>query len=258
MNEERDSSPRSGKIVNANAPDNGGLPKRPARREPMLNLPGFVTALAGLLIAIHIVRAVLLPENWYEYVLIAFSFLPARYGGEGAGLAPLLAAWWTPITYSLLHAGWLHLVLNLFWLAAFATPLCRRIGGARTLAIAIFASLGGALAHFLAFPLQWVPVIGASAVVSGFMGAAARFVFTGPPGARMNPFGPALSIRDSLFDPRFLICVGVWLALNALAGSGIAPIGGAEARIAWQAHMGGFLAGFLTFGLFDRGDVRGA
>ena len=53
------------------------------------------------------------------------------------------------------------------------------------------------------------------------------------------------AIRVSLF-------VGAWIGLNALFGLGSVPLGqGAGQEIAWQAHLGGFLAGLLLFNAFD-------
>ena len=42
-----------------------------------------------------------------------------------------------------------------------------------------------------------------------------------------------------------------WFGLNFLFGSGILPLG-VEGQIAWEAHMGGFLFGWLGFAAFDQ------
>ena len=63
---------------------------------------------------------------------------------------------------------------------------------------------------------------------------------------------PASSLMATLRDPRFLIFLGVWIGLNALFGLGSISIGeGAGQEIAWQAHIGGFVAGLLLFNAFD-------
>ncbi|WP_204271566.1 rhomboid family intramembrane serine protease [Escherichia coli] len=43
----------------------------------------------------------------------------------------------------------------------------------------------------------------------------------------------------------------VWIVLNVVFGAVSLPIAGAEGQIAWQAHLGGFLAGLLLFRFFD-------
>ena len=45
--------------------------------------------------------------------------------------------------------------------------------------------------------------------------------------------------------------LAVWLGVNLLMGLGFGTPG-MEGRIAWEAHIGGFLAGFLLIRLFDR------
>lgn len=200
-------------------------------REPIFNAPPVVPAACLALALIHVVLWSALAEGAREQALMALAFDPARYGPMGA-LAPFaLAKWWTPLTYSLLHGSWTHLGINVVWLLAFATPVVRRIGAARALALAAAASLGGALAHTLANGTAIAPMIGASAVVAGFMGAAAHL---------------AISARG-LADNRLLAFVGVWLLTNWLFGSGLVDLAGDGAAIAWQAHVGGFAAGLGLF-----------
>ena len=62
---------------------------------------------------------------------------------------------------------------------------------------------------------------------------------------------PALPLTAVLRDPRVLIFLGVWFGLNLLFGIGSLSLDGGEQAIAWQAHIGGFLAGLLAFALFD-------
>jgi membrane associated rhomboid family serine protease len=54
-----------------------------------------------------------------------------------------------------------------------------------------------------------------------------------------------------LRDPRFLLFLAVWMGLNALFGFGTLSFGEAGQQIAWQAHIGGFVAGLLFFAAFD-------
>jgi membrane associated rhomboid family serine protease len=230
-------------------PEGHGQP--PFRRERAFNIPTFVLLFAGIMIAIHAIRAELLTRAQDVWVLVLFAFIPARYGQE-ASLYPFpLAAFWTPLSYSLLHADWMHVTVNLLWLAAFGSPLAVRIGNLRLLVLTIVTSLGGALMHYLWYVGDSAPMIGASAIVSGYMGAAARFAFQPGGRGRLNIHGPALPLARSFTDTRFLTFLAVWLGLNFVFGSGLVPLAG-EAGIAWQAHVGGFIAGILAFSLLDR------
>ncbi len=48
-----------------------------------------------------------------------------------------------------------------------------------------------------------------------------------------------------------LAFIAVWFGLNLLFGMGTVSVTGEDQSVAWQAHVGGFVAGLLLFGLFD-------
>jgi membrane associated rhomboid family serine protease len=166
---------------------------------------------------------------------------------------------WTFFTYAFLHADLLHIGLNLAWLLPFGTALARRFGTWRYVVFMLVVAAAGAFAHLVSHSGAMVPMIGASAAISGAMAAALRFVFQrgGPLGLwRLDSPGdsyrvPAGPLLATLRDPRFLIFLGVWIGLNALFGLGSTSMVGDGQEIAWQAHIGGFVAGLLLFTAFD-------
>lgn len=229
-----------------------GFPERPRKREPAFNLPGSLVGALALLTLIHIVRTYLLTPEQDEWVLLQFAFISPR------NLPQIMAAdwaWlWTPVTYSFLHGSWEHLIFNGFWMVAFGAPVIRRIGPARFVA---FWCLSAAAAVGLHCALHWgevVVVIGASGVVSGLMGAAARFVFS-PSGRISRQFAHLnrlMTIREALSNRSVLVFSAIWFLTNFAIGFGQFFGGSEGAPIAWEAHIGGFLFGFLFFPLFDR------
>ncbi|WEX79149.1 rhomboid family intramembrane serine protease [Sinorhizobium numidicum] len=219
-------------------------------REPAFNLPAGLTGILLFLVAVHALRTYVLSVAADQELILNFAFLPARYT---IPLADQGLVWlWTPVTYSFLHGSWEHLIFNIFWMVAFGAPVVRRIGLAR---LAIFWCLSAASAVALHVAFHWgemVVVIGASGVVSGFMGAAARFVFS-PSGRISRQFAHLnrrLSLTETLSNRSVLVFTGIWFLTNFLVASGIFSIGGAG-TVAWEAHIGGFLFGILLFGLFD-------
>jgi membrane associated rhomboid family serine protease len=195
--------------------------------------------------------------------LLTFAFIPARYdtnllvggsfpGGFGADL-------WTFFTYAFIHADLMHIGLNLAWLLPFGSALARRFGAWRYTGFMLVAAGAGAFAHLLSHPGAMVPMIGASAAISAAMAAALRFVFqAGGPLALWRGHAdnhayrvPAAKLGATLRDPRFLLFLGVWIGLNALFGLGTVPLGEEGQQIAWQAHIGGFIAGLFLFSAFD-------
>lgn len=253
------------------------------RREPVLNLPTPVTALLAALVLVHAVRDLALAPATDLRLLLDLAFVPARWtlwwdpssaesvlaaakasaAGSGA-LGEALARFavenggarpWTALTYAVLHGSWLHVVLNSVWLAAFGSPVARRCGAGRFFALAAVSAAGGAVLHLAAHPLSAAPLIGASAAGAGLMGACVRFIFA-PPEPWPTRDGmvlrqPALGFHRLLVEPRVLLFVGVWLATNYLFGVGAGPMGITDANVAWEAHVGGFVAGLLLFPLLD-------
>lgn len=239
--------------------DDQSLPPPP---EPIFNLPKVVSGLALLLIGIHVVDAFLLSRSLRIEVLLAYGFLPARYlpdavtlyqlpGGEGAKV-------WSFLTYAFLHGGWAHLFINVLWMAVFGSAVARRFGTTRFLLLSAVCAIAGAGLHLGLHFGETVPMIGASAAISGQMAAATRFVFDmgGPLGAmrRTDDLAyrrPASSLSATLSNPRVAMFMLVWFGINLLFGLVSLPIAGEGGSIAWEAHIGGFVAGFALFSLFD-------
>lgn len=231
--------------------------------EPMFNVPSAIVATVALLTLIHLLRAYVLPDDVDSLMVFTLAFDPARYGdGMLAGAdvpGGFGAKIWTFVTYALIHGNWMHLGFNVLWLLPFGSAVARRFGNLRFFAFFAVTAAAGALAHLAAHYGENLPVIGASAAVSGMMAAAMRFVFQrgGPVQMMQQSSGgyhvPALTLGRALRDRRIVIFLAVWFGLNLLFGmSSISgAIGSGGAPVAWQAHIGGFLAGLLLFGVFD-------
>jgi membrane associated rhomboid family serine protease len=242
--------------------DDGMRPPREDRdSQRAINAPGVILALIAILVGIHVVRTVM-SSDLDVRSLFLFAFLPARYDAavlQGAVLPGGMAAdVWTFFTYAFLHGDWIHLSFNCVWLLAFGSAVAWRFGPVRFLLFSAICTAAGAALH-LAF--HWgdtLPVIGASAAISGHMAAAIRFMFQ--PGAPLGLFSfsgratfrvPALSLGEALRDSRVVVFLVAWFGVNLLAGLGALAVAGEETTIAWQAHIGGFVAGLILFPLFD-------
>ena len=228
-------------------------------REPILTLPGALTAYVALIAIVHL--RVFLPPELENWTIEVFGFIPKRYdptlldipypGGSGAKV-------WTFVSYSLLHANLSHIGFNVLWLLPFGSALARRFGATRFFVFMAVTAAAGALAHLLTHEHAIAPMIGASASVSGTMAAAIRFAFVqgsflsfsrGDADAAAKV--PALSLAGALRNRRVLGFLAVWFGVNIIFGVGSIAIGADGASVAWQAHIGGFLAGLMLFSLFD-------
>jgi membrane associated rhomboid family serine protease len=231
------------------------LPKPPAR-EPAIRMPAVVWGAIALMAVIHAVRVYALSEAADDWLLYHFAFIPARY------IFPISEqdfGWLTgPLTSSLLHADWLHFAVNSFWLAAFASPLAERWGTLRFIAFWIASAVVSAFAYGAAIGFADAYLIGASGVASAVTGAACRFALPIRRGRDRSfaRLAPRLGIVEALRQPSVAVFIGAWALSNGLVVFGIGMPEGEAYNIAWQAHVGGLLFGYLAFGLFDFGAPR--
>jgi membrane associated rhomboid family serine protease len=232
------------------------------RSEPMFNVPAVVIAVIAVCVFVHVARVYFLTPDQDVDFLLTFSFIPARYDSALALDGGLPGGWaanvWTFFTYAFIHGDFMHLAVNTVWLLPFGAAVARRFGTARFLAFFAVTAAAGAGAHLLTHPGAEQPVIGASAAISGFMAAATRFAFQrgGPlslfrAGDEESYRVPAAPLLVALRDPRIIVFLAAWFGMNILFGLGSIAIIGEEQQVAWQAHIGGFLAGLLLFSLFD-------
>jgi membrane associated rhomboid family serine protease len=238
------------------------IPQSPdaAGRQPIFLVPTIVTALVGLMAAIQLADAFVFNNETRQLFTIWFAFIPIRLldpAGLPGGFWPLL---WTPFTHAFLHAGFEHLIMNCAWLAIFATPVARRYGAMPTLILFLVSAFVGALA-FAATTLPGVAVlVGASGGVSGLTGAAMRFMFQPvlvgqhPETGERIVLGRRLaSFKDLLANAQARTFIAFWVLLNAAVPL-LPLVIGQSVQVAWQAHLGGFFAGILLVGLFERRD----
>jgi membrane associated rhomboid family serine protease len=232
------------------------IPTEPPANEPVFNVHAVVVAVLALLVSVHVARSFLSPDHDL-WVVVAGAFIPGRYGTGGTELpGGVSALYLSPLTHMFLHGDWLHLALNAAWLLAFGGAIAARTGTLRFLIFFVLCGLGGALAFYIVNPELVQPMIGASGAISGLMGGTLRFLF---PAMESGGFRrlreaprtiPLMSLSETLQDRRVLMTSAILVVLNLLTiiGFGTAQYSGG---IAWEAHLGGYVIGLFTYGLFD-------
>ena len=175
----------------------------------------------------------LIAANVIVYLL--FSLAGAGSGGFRAMvLVPQLALLrpWTLVTYMFLHAGFMHLALNMLGLYFFGPRLEARMGSTHFLRLYMCGGLGGALFSFLP---PMAPVVGASGAVFAVLLGFARYW----PMAPVYIWG-ILPIRAR------------WLILFLAGYSLFAGITQVNDGTAHFAHLGGFAGALVYLRLRDR------
>lgn len=203
-----------------------------ARRYP----PVVVWSVIGIS-ALAFLYQVGLPPRVLDRFLFDFALVPSRFFGQ---LSFVATSDWTPfLTNIFLHVGWLHLILNMWTLRIFGPAVEDRLGPVRVAQFYLFCGVAAGLAHALANPDSVVPALGASGGIAGVIGCYARMF----PAARLVVIVPILFI-PLFFEVSALAFAMIWFAMQVIPG--LMSLGDvASGGIAWWAHIGGFVAGWL-------------
>jgi membrane associated rhomboid family serine protease len=201
---------------------------------------------------------VVLNPDGYVQLVFWFAFQPLRIVAVESDPSLAIPLLWTPFSHALMHGGWEHVLVNSAWLAIFATPVARRYGAGPMLAIFFVSAAAGAALFAATTLMSGAYLIGASGGVAGLTGAACRFIFQPvivaehpETGQRVVVGRKLASFADLWRDSRARFFILIWVVLNAAVPL-LPLVTGMEMSVAWQAHLGGFFAGILLVGLFER------
>ncbi|MBI2061531.1 MAG: rhomboid family intramembrane serine protease [Nitrospirae bacterium] len=167
----------------------------------------------------------------------------------GAGAAAYSGGPWPPLTIltsMFLHGGFFHLGGNMLYLWIFGDNLEDRMGKVRYVVFYLICGAAAAGTHILTAPSSPVPMVGASGAISGVLGG---YVLLFPRAKVMTLFFWGWFTRIVPLPAVWVL--GIWFlmqVLNGLPSLAFANMGG----VAWFAHVGGFIAGFLLVRLFAR------
>lgn len=215
---------------------------------PILNAPTAVRWIVGIAVVVHLVRF-LLPGSLGDWMVEIFAFFPGRYQGPPGDGLDTFAMIASPIGHMFLHADWMHLIINMAFLLAFGSAIGRRMGASQFVILYLLCGVAACFFWDFVNPASQAVLVGASGAVSGMVGAAAR-VSIWPP--RNSPSALPFWRRSTI-----ITFVAVWLLMNVVFGIFPFLITDSYAGIAWEAHMGGFIAGFLLISAFDgRGRIQ--
>jgi membrane associated rhomboid family serine protease len=245
----------------------------PARRVPMIT---YVLVTVNCLAFLWVSR---LPSFSQELVAYELGFVPARIGQlthgedisvpinvlvhdpfEGDHYEPrelVLSARLRQVAMSLLtcmflHASWLHLLTNMWFLWLFGDNVEDRLGPLPFLFLYLVGGLIASLTHWAIAPGSLTPVIGASGAIAGILGG---YAVTWPL-ARISTF-VVLIVFFTIIDVPAMVVLGVWFVAQVFAAQASLHQPGAGG-VAWWSHVGGFLTGMalmpLLSALFARRD----
>ena len=164
-----------------------------------------------------------------------WAFVPSRF------LANPIGDFLTLFTAMFMHAGWLHLGGNMLYLWIFGDNVEDRFGQVKFIIFYLICGLAATFAQ-LAFSIgSNVPNLGASGAIAGVLGAYILLF-------------PKSSVRvlqgTRVIQVSALIVIGIWIVLQFFSGIGSIVSTTQTGGVAYMAHIGGFVAGFLLTFLF--------
>jgi membrane associated rhomboid family serine protease len=204
---------------------------------------------------VYVVQHLLLPPAGAEQVAWSLGVIPRVLSGIEP-MPPeiaLLPAPATIFTSMFLHGGFWHLAGNMWFLWIFGNNIEDAMGHVRFIVFYVLCGVAAVFAQVLPNPGSIVPMVGASGAISGVLGAyillypRVRVLLGLPVGFLIVTLGryPAVWVLAAWF----LMQLGM-----AVASSGDVAVQ-SEGRIAFGAHIGGFVAGLLLVTLFKRRGV---
>jgi membrane associated rhomboid family serine protease len=181
-----------------------------------------------------VVSVIFIISGAVEDAALRFGFIAARIGASPMTQMMLdgaLPVWLTPWSATLVHGGWVHLILNLVMLLWAGTQIERALGGANVLFAYLVGALVAAAAQWVADPGAFTPMIGASGAISAIFGIYALM------GARPKAVTGSARLNRAIHVIWLLAAWVVIQWMNGLlsAGQGV--------MLAIPAHIGGFIAG---------------
>ncbi len=179
----------------------------------------------------------------YRFLNSEYGLIPLRFFGNGISSFQELTPF---LSHLFLHAGWMHLIGNMWALWLFGDNVEDLMGSFRFLFFYICMGIVAGLVHILSEPALPIPTIGASGAIAGIMGA----YFIRFPSSRIVTIIPLFFIPLFVEIPA-LLYLAFWLfsqVYSVLASRQL----GTVSNIAWSAHIGGFVAGIFMHRLFFR------
>ncbi len=209
---------------------------------PVRGIPVVTICLMLACMAVYLWELSLPPQSRHEAITL-LGFMPAVLFGYATIEGP---PWVSPagsiFTAMFVHAGFLQLAVNMLYLWVFGDNVEDRVGRGRFIAFYLICGSIAALVQALPDMRSTVPMIGASGAISGVLGA---YLLLYP---RANVF---VAMPFKVVRVPALVMLGAWFA-GQLAWSMLVEAG--AARVAFTAHVGGFIGGaaLVRWFLLDR------
>jgi membrane associated rhomboid family serine protease len=148
----------------------------------------------------------------------------------------------TLLSSMFLHGGWMHIIGNMWSLWIFGDNVEDRLGRGSFLLFYVLSGLAAGGMHIVTNPASPIPTVGASGAIAGVMGAYLLLF----PHATVVTLVPIFFFLQMMEIPA-VVFLGFWFLSQLFSGTvaALAADGTRAGGVAWWAHIGGFIVGFL-------------
>ena len=180
-------------------------------RNPSGTVPAVTVSLILANIVVFVYTASLGPKG-FERIIMEYGLVPDQVlsGGELPPLPALLAFF----TSMFLHANWVHLLGNIWYLWIFGDNVEDRLGHGRFLMFYLLCGLCAGAMHVALNTGSSIPTIGASGAVAGVLGA----YLISFPSAKVLTFIPYFLFWGVIIELPAVVLLGLWFVLQLLSG----------------------------------------
>ena len=198
---------------------------------PSLRVPYVTYALIGINLAVFLAMWPLRGnEQALAEVYFAYGAVPVEVWRDGEIH--------TLVTSIFLHGGFMHFAGNMLFLWIFGDNLEDLLGHTRFTLFYMATGIGASLMQILADPGSGVPIVGASGAIAGIMGGYLLLF----PRAQVDVLFIIVIFFKVIPFPAWVMLM-IWFALQLWGG--VASLG-VQGGVAYWAHIGGFVVGFLA------------
>ena len=212
---------------------------------PRTCFPAITLLLIAVNTLIFLYQVTLNPASLQVFVM-QNAVVPYRVSLFLDGRAPIETALVPFFTSMFLHANWLHLIGNMWFLWIFGDNVEDAFGAFAYLVFYLTCGISASVVQFLISPLSRIPTIGASGAIAGVMGAY-LFLYPRARVLTLIPFFFFFTIEI----PAALMLI-YWFVIQFFSGIASLGISHSSGGVAFWAHVGGFIIGMLLTGFFRR------
>ena len=194
----------------------------------------------------------MMPDELQRQLIYLYGMVPIRYSNPewSAAFGLPFDGYFSFLSSLFLHGGWLHIIINMWFIWIFANSIEDRMGHGRFLAFYLSCGLIATFVQWYFDPTMAIPVVGASGAIAGVLGA----YFLMYPYARIVIWFP-LFLLPIFFELPAIAFLGFWVIIQIQNATTAMMFDAVAAEVAWWAHLGGFVAGVFLHPLFLNNEV---